>query len=236
MDASIDLDLPGGIQDIATDDALAAFERLVLGGAGGQRFVAHVAWEDYALQFPPDEEPALLREVVAEARRTAAARRLVAAETTSASASNGKTEVVRRLEAAAPAERMPLLVGFITARTLKVLGLEPTYPLETRKPLSELGLDSLMAIELKNALDTAVGRRLPTTLVFEHPTIQALSRHLIESVLGLTTKLTEARPAERRVAATASRAGEPLSAQVIAAMSEEEVEAALIQKLLDLDE
>jgi acyl carrier protein len=113
-----------------------------------------------------------------------------------------------------------------------VLALEPDYPLDTRKPMNELGFDSLMAVELKNALDAGVGRKLPATLVFEHPTIDALAKHLLENVLALgatpvpENKADAAKPVERAAVSESS----------VAEMSEEEAEAALLRKLLELDE
>ncbi|MFT5684278.1 MAG: acyl transferase domain-containing protein/acyl carrier protein, partial [Myxococcota bacterium] len=48
-------------------------------------------------------------------------------------------------------------------------------------PLRELGLDSLMAIDLRNALSTALDRTLPATLAFDHPTLTALRAFLTEA-------------------------------------------------------
>ncbi len=59
----------------------------------------------------------------------------------------------------------------------RILGLGE-LPLERQRPFAELGLDSLMAVELRNALGAAIGRVLPTSLVFDHPTADALSDHL----------------------------------------------------------
>jgi hypothetical protein len=49
-------------------------------------------------------------------------------------------------------------------------------------PLGELGLDSLLAVELRNALATALGRPLPATLLFDHPTVDALTDHLLREL------------------------------------------------------
>ncbi len=65
-----------------------------------------------------------------------------------------------------------------------MLGLASPDALDRQQPLSEMGMDSLMAIELRNLLRGSVGAPLPATLLFDYPTVQALSDHLA-GVLGL---------------------------------------------------
>lgn len=65
---------------------------------------------------------------------------------------------------------------------LRTLGLAPDFPLEPRRGLRDVGLDSLMAVELRNALQRMAERPLPATLLFDHPTVEALSGYLVEVV------------------------------------------------------
>jgi polyketide synthase 12/myxalamid-type polyketide synthase MxaB len=83
-----------------------------------------------------------------------------------------------------PHRRGVLVLGYVRDRAARVLGLEPES-LDERVPLSEMGLDSLMAVELRNALRTGLGvdRGLPATLVFDYPTIQAITDYFIADVL-----------------------------------------------------
>jgi acyl carrier protein len=92
-----------------------------------------------------------------------------------------------RLAETPSARQRPLLVSHVAARVSRVLALPGTGALDTRRPLNELGLDSLMAVELRNVLKVDLGLEagLPATLVFDHPTVEAIVDFLTRAVLEL---------------------------------------------------
>jgi acyl transferase domain-containing protein/acyl carrier protein len=96
-----------------------------------------------------------------------------------------------RLEQALPVQRRGILAEQIAARARTVLGYKPSHALDPDRPLRELGLDSLMAVELRNGLASDTGLSLPPTLIFEHPTLAALAEFL-ESRMGFAAPAPEA--------------------------------------------
>ncbi|MFD0344740.1 SDR family NAD(P)-dependent oxidoreductase, partial [Streptomyces sp. NPDC127117] len=85
-----------------------------------------------------------------------------------------------RLEALAPEERRGAVLEVVTTEAAAVLGHAPGYRIKPQETFSELGFDSLTAVELRNRLGAATGLRLPPTLIFNYPTAEALAAHVLD--------------------------------------------------------
>ncbi|WP_381558037.1 SDR family NAD(P)-dependent oxidoreductase [Streptomyces eurythermus] len=83
-----------------------------------------------------------------------------------------------RLAQLPPAERMDAVLEAVRTHAAAVLGYAEDGELSAERNFRELGFDSLTAVELRNRLTAATGLRLTATLVFDHPTPEALARHL----------------------------------------------------------
>jgi hypothetical protein len=93
-----------------------------------------------------------------------------------------------------------------------------------KQNLFDLGMDSITSVELQSRLAAHLGRSLPLTLTFDYPNVRALARYVAESL-----HVSGEAPAE-------PDGGEevPADAQRLAAMSEEEVQARLLEKFKQL--
>ena len=89
-----------------------------------------------------------------------------------------------RLATAQPAQRRGMLDAHVREQLGAVLRLPPSR-IDVRTPFRHLGIDSLMALELRNRLEAAVGTTLSATLVWNYPTVTALVPFLAER-LGVT--------------------------------------------------
>ncbi|TMR10541.1 type I polyketide synthase, partial [Nonomuraea zeae] len=91
--------------------------------------------------------------------------------------------VADRLAGLSPAEQERLLLDLVTDRLREVLGHDAGTVIDPDGGFLDVGLDSLMAVELRNRLNAATGLRLPATVLFDYPNSSALAAHL-RSVLG----------------------------------------------------
>ncbi len=77
------------------------------------------------------------------------------------------------------AEQQRTVLDLVRAEVAAVLGHPDPGGIGEEAPFAGLGFDSLTSVELRNRLGDAVGRRLPASLVFDHPTPGQLAAHLL---------------------------------------------------------
>ncbi len=101
-----------------------------------------------------------------------------------------------RLAAAPEQARLRIALDLVCAETASVLGHADGQAIDGRLGFTQLGFDSLLAVELRNRLAAASGMQLPATLIFDHPSPAAVAQHLLERVAG--EDISTRSPARRR--------------------------------------
>ena len=140
-------------------------------------------------------------------------------------APEAQAQLLARIEESPPAERRNVLAAFLRQQARLALGIDGATELDERRPLKELGLDSLMAVELRNALVAAVGKPMPVTLLFDFPTLAALGHYLGETILKLEARTPHA------AAESGDAARHQTQVAAVARLSDAEAEALLLAEL-----
>jgi acyl carrier protein len=190
--------LAAGMGSFTTPDGFAALDRILEAGL----YQAAVLPIDAAgLRTLPDAPP-ILRALMGDAP-------IAAAPQPAPLAASDQSPAGRR---AALRDR----IARECAAMLSIAGA-----IEHRRPLQELGLDSLAALELRNRLGRLVGAVLPASLLFDHPTVAALTEHLATTYLGLEKETRRDRQA------APVQAPKPMAEDEISTVSEADLDAAL---------
>jgi acyl transferase domain-containing protein/SAM-dependent methyltransferase len=137
-------------------------------------------------------------------------------------------EFRRSLQSALPDERVELMNDYVRGRVMEVLRMDTERRPGLQHRLMDLGLDSLMAVQLRNLLELGLGlgRSLPATLMFDYPTIASISALLLNCTSGEDPSAVLTPPVQDQPTESMSR-----RAQEIGALSDDEAEALLLERL-----
>ncbi|MDL1883142.1 SDR family NAD(P)-dependent oxidoreductase [Anaerolineae bacterium CFX8] len=137
------------------------------------------------------------------------------------------SDLLRKLHEAHPDDRRDVLIEHIRVEVAAVLGMTRPDDIDIYQGLFEMGMDSLMSVELKGRLENGVERALPSTLTFNYPTVAELAEYLETHVLAdrLAEAAAAGSDAEAETPAGADDGGE------MDDLSEDELAALLSKKL-----
>lgn len=160
------------IVPIAPAQGLEVLERL-LGNKSAQVVVMSVNWPELAQSFAGREPPALISELIRERVQLGLSGRA------EAHSERFNQEAFLAVE---PSERHALLLSYIQKGLAQVMGLTASE-LDPEESLNNLGLDSLMALELQHTLEKGFGVRLSMEILMGTPSLN----ELVTRLLGILT-------------------------------------------------
>ena len=168
-----------GIAGLGADQGLALFDA-VLGDPAAPPLVVASRWNTAGLRARVEngeELPGMLRGLVrATPRRRGAS--------AAAPAAPGGAPLPQRLAGLAEEAAREQITELVRGHAAAVLSHGSAEAVDVGLPFSELGFDSLTAVDFRNRLNADAGLQLPATAVFDHPSVIRLSEYLFGLVVG----------------------------------------------------
>jgi phthiocerol/phenolphthiocerol synthesis type-I polyketide synthase D len=95
--------------------------------------------------------------------------------------------------------RRDLMLAHIQQHAMAVMRLDSRDAVDWRRGLFDIGMDSLMALELKNRLQASLGLSIPSTLAFTYPDVHAISGYLVQRMFPEAAPATAATQADAEI-------------------------------------
>lgn len=159
-----------GIEPMPPEQCIKAMEQVMhLGGA--EYAVMNVTWDKYLAPYLASGNiPSILRDLVTAQDGADAKPGRIAA-------------LLESLSYVPSDERKEVVMEFINELAVRTLGLDAGVTIDPSILLTDVGLDSLMSVELRNSIGSAIGETLPSTMLFDYPSIDSLAEYLCNSIL-----------------------------------------------------
>ncbi|MGW3014008.1 type I polyketide synthase, partial [Streptomyces sp. NPDC001219] len=141
--------------------------------------VTDLGWDKFTPAFTASRPSALLRDL------PDAQRFLDTAQENDDSGSDA-AKLLQHLAGLAESERAGMILDVVRSYVATVLGYAGPSAVDPERAFSDLGFDSLSAVELRNGMNGITGLRLPATLVFDYPTCAVLADFLLTELSDTT--------------------------------------------------
>ena len=144
----------------------------LLAGSSSQTAVVPIDWSVLKRRFPVGHHPPVLKDFLSESE-------------IGQSQGANRGHYLVELKKAPSSERLSLLTSYLQERVADVLGLSSHQLVGIDQGFAEMGMDSLMAVELKTRIEFDLNISVSPTMIFNYPTIESIAEHLFRQVLEL---------------------------------------------------
>ncbi|MGR9053963.1 MAG: acyl carrier protein, partial [Gammaproteobacteria bacterium] len=128
---------------------------------------------------------------------------------------------LERLLALPEATRSKTVLDAVLKEIRRVMSVDTAGAFDIERPLQELGMDSLMALEIRNGLGRLLGNTLPTAILFKYPTANDLAGFIMEEYVHA------AAPQTKNEAGAKSDVDSLLDLDVLEGLSDGEIDSLL---------
>jgi acyl carrier protein len=161
-----------GVGRIAPEDGPEALE-LALGADDTQVAVLPIDWKTYLRQAPSGQEPCFLSAIVHELQDSNDNRTIA----------RDNNDFMQRVREVHEEDRRQLVLEHVKEQLIHVFGLKARTDIDDNQEFGDLGMDSLMAVEISNRLKRSFGCSLSSTIAFEYSTLNRLTDYVLLVVL-----------------------------------------------------
>ncbi|MFG1711243.1 SDR family NAD(P)-dependent oxidoreductase [Nonomuraea sp. M3C6] len=199
-----------GIAPLSVEQGLELFDAALV---SAEPVMVAARWDSAGLRTRAEsgDLPPMLRGLVRAPRRAAGGAQ-----------AESLTSLMARLAELTKEEGLRLLTDRVRGHVAVVLAHASAEKISVDRAFTQLGFDSLTAVELRNRLNADTGLRLPATLVFDHPTVSSLAEYLFSTLAPATPSPEETlRGALERVGSMLTSAkddGEAIRSKLVAVL------------------
>ena len=161
-----------GIRTLSSADALAGMAELITSSAP-HGMVARFDWSRFVRFQQLQRRRSLLTNIERELPETAVI-----------PTSSTATQLTSKLQAAPVQQRKQLMLEYLRNAVADVTHID-AQEIRDDAGLFDIGMDSLMAVELHSRLERGLGRQLPVTIAMDHPRLTDAAGYLVTDVLGV---------------------------------------------------
>ena len=211
-----------GLIPMRAEAALASLGDLMCDARTGHTLVAEIDW-----QLLRDLHETRRARPMLSGLKTSGQAHTTRAKQTAIVTETSETDLKQQLANAPEAARLDILARFVSEQAAQVMGESSGDHIPPDRGLFEMGMDSLMSVELRRKLEVGTGLKLPSTLTFNYPNVNALA-----GFLETRFAPQEAAPPKHSPAPSETNSGQ---AEDDDDMSEEDIMARLRAKLDTLE-